>query len=101
MAVEIVCNIFCTCSATKYNSQHLARFYASLNEVLQGKVDQVLIAALRKSTSLFTYDFPGLNILIPPFLYAIERALSAVKILFFPIIFLKLFLLLRNFPTMS
>lgn len=83
LAVEIICNIFCTCNATNYKKEYLSRFYASMIEVLQGKVGQVLISALRKSQSLFTYDYPGIHILIPSFIYAIERTLFAVKFFFF------------------
>jgi len=75
-ALEVVLSIFDKCKRTKFDPLYLGYFYRGIERALSTDHQLILSTVITHSTSLFYAEFPGAHVLVPTFLYAIERILT-------------------------
>eukprot|EP01102_Stenamoeba_stenopodia_P010826 TRINITY_DN3297_c0_g1_i1.p1 TRINITY_DN3297_c0_g1~~TRINITY_DN3297_c0_g1_i1.p1 ORF type:complete len:906 (-),score=180.91 TRINITY_DN3297_c0_g1_i1:183-2900(-) len=75
LAIKIACNILCTKNTSKFLPVYLGSFYSSMAEILQ-KEGRVLISAIMNCQTLFDFEIEGSRVLVPYFIYAINRIIS-------------------------
>jgi len=73
-AFGILCRIFC-CKKTNeaIDDIYLTRFYTLISKGLQGESKQVISSILLNSVDLLRIDLPGVTLLLPVILHAIEK----------------------------
>lgn len=74
-AAYAICKLFCRTPTSPnepaFQPEHLAALYASLSRILvKNHTDKVLSSVILSAKNIFIHEFPGSELLIPPFLFA-------------------------------
>uniref|UniRef100_A0AC35U705 Rap-GAP domain-containing protein n=1 Tax=Rhabditophanes sp. KR3021 TaxID=114890 RepID=A0AC35U705_9BILA len=77
LAISSICRIICSKNSCEViGDEQLAKFYAALYDALVAKERIVLCTLLHTTTNLFSLGLPGVEILLPNYIMAIDLILT-------------------------